>query len=148
MIQALRPTRESGVILLLEGAAVTVVLGGLAALVGWQLAGRSAGYGVLVGTGLVVVVCTFGAAVVTAVARTSPAASLLVAMVTYLLQVVVLLLAFVLLERSGLLDSTLDRQWLGGAVIGATILWLATQVVSTFRARIPAYDLAPEAGDR
>lgn len=148
MIQALRPTRESGVTLLLEGAAVTVVLGGLAALLGWQVAGPAAGYGVLVGTGLVVVVCTGGGVVVDAVTRVAPAASMLVALLTYTLQVLVLLVAFVVLQRSGLLESRLDRAWLGGAVIGATLLWLATQVVSAFRARIPAYDLAPEAGDR
>lgn len=148
MTQALRPTRESGVTLLLGGAAVTAALGGLAALVGWQVSGRPAALGVLAGTGLVVLVCTFGAVVVTAVAKASPAASLLVAMLTYVLQVLALLLAFVLLQRSGLLESRLDRGWLGGAVIGATLLWLATQVVSAFRARIPAYDLAPEAGDR
>lgn len=148
MIQPPRRTRESGVSLVLRGAAVTVVLGGLAALGGVLAAGAPAGYGVLVGTGLVAVVCTGGALVVVAVTHVAPAASLLVAMLTYVLQVVVLLLAFVLLERSGLLESGLDRQWLGGAVIGATMVWLASQVVTTIRARVPAYDLAPEAGER
>ena len=148
MIQALRPTRETGVAVLLGGGVATAALGTVIALVAWQVAGPDAGYGVLVGTGMVVAVCTGGALVVVAVTSTAPTASLLVAMLTYTLQVVLLLVAFVALERSGLLESQLDREWLGGAVIGATLLWLATQVLNTFRARVPAYDLASEAGER
>lgn len=134
MTQALRPTRVSGVTLLLEGAAVTTALGGAVALVGWQVSGASAGYGALVGVGLVVLVSTSGGVVVDAVTRLAPTASLLVALMTYTLQVLVLLVAFIGLQRSGMLGSELDRTWLGCAVVGATLLWLATQVLGTIRA--------------
>lgn len=139
-----RTNPRSGVTLLLLGAAVTVVLGLLATVLGGLVSGAAAALEVLVGTGLVVVVCTLGAILVTAVARVSPAASLLVALMTYTLQVVLLLVAFVLLERSGLLGAELHRGWLGGAVIGATVLWLVTQVTLVTTARIPAYDLRAE----
>lgn len=148
MIQALRPTRESGVTLLLEGAAVALVLGALAALLGWIVSGPAAGLGVVVGTCLVVLVCTAGGLVVHAVTRVAPAASLLVALLTYTLQLLVLLVVFVGLEGAGLLGSELDRTWLGGAVVGATLLWVMTQVAQALRARVPAYDLGPEVGDR
>lgn len=148
MLYRLRHTRGAGVGLLLDGAAVTVLLGAVAALLAWQLSGADAGNGVLVGTALVVLVCTGGAVVVTAVTRIAPTASLLVALMTYTLQVALLLVAFVVLERSGLLESRLDREWLGGAVIGATMLWLAAQVGSVLRVRVPTYDLASEAGER
>lgn len=148
MIEALRPTRESGVTLLLGGAAVMVVLAAVAALLGWLVAGPAAGLGVLVGTALVLLVCTSGGLVVDAVTRLAPAASLLVALLTYTLQLLVLLVAFVGLEGSGLLGSEVDRSWLGGAVVAATLVWVATQVTQAFRARVPAYDLGPEVGER
>ena len=49
-----------------------------------------------------------------------PPRALLVALLTYTLQVVLLGAGLRGLRRSGLLDDTLDRRWLGGAVIAAT----------------------------
>lgn len=148
MLETRRTPRHRGVTLLLLGAALTLVLGVLTAVVGAVVSGAPAALGALVGAGLVVVVCTLGGLVVTTVAAVSPGASLLVGLMTYTLQVAVLLLAFVALQRSGLLGSELDRVWLGGAVVGATLLWLSSQVVAATTARIPAYDLGTEADDR
>jgi ATP synthase protein I len=148
MLQALRTTRESGVALLLQGAAITAVLGAATALVGALVAGRPAATGALVGTALVVLVATGGTLVVNAVAGVLPSASLLVALLTYLLQLVLLLLGFVALERSGMLGDTLDRSWVGGAAIGATLVWLATQVAMSAGTRIPTYDLAAQGRPR
>lgn len=148
MDQTRRTTRESGVTLLLRSGAVPLVVGGLIALVGWLVQGAAAGLGALVGTGLVVVVCAGGALLVNAVAGALPSASLLVALLTYTLQVLLLVVAFVALERSGLLDGYLDRMWVGASAIAATLEWLVAQVVLTFRTRIPAYDLPAEAGER
>lgn len=147
MALARRTTRESGVPLLLWSGAVTLVLGGLIALVGWSVQGSAAGLGALVGTALVVAVCAGGALLVNAVAGALPTASLLIALLTYTLQVLLLVVAFVVLERSGLLTGTLDRRWVGGSAIAATLEWLVAQVVLTLRTRIPAYDLGTEAGE-
>jgi ATP synthase protein I len=141
-------TRASGVTLLLRSSVVTLVLGGLLAVVGALVAGSSAALGALVGTGLVVAVCAGGSLLVNAVAGVLPSASLMVALLTYTLQVLLLLVAFVALERSGLLGGALDRIWVGGAAIAATLQWLVAQVVLTFRSRIPAFDLPPEGGER
>lgn len=143
-----RTTRASGVTLLLRSGAVTLVLGALLAGIGAALDGRAAALGALVGTGLVVAVCAGGSLLVNAVAGLLPSASLLFALLTYTLQVVLLLVAFLALERSGLVGAELDRRWLGGAAIVATLQWLVAQVVLTFRTRIPAYDLGPEGGER
>lgn len=142
-----RTTRSGGVTLLLRSGAVTVVVGSLLAVAGAVLAGSAAAYGALVGTALVVVVGTGGALVVDAVAGVLPTASLLVALLTYTLQVLLLLVAFLALERSGLLASDLDRGWVGGAAIVATFQWLLAQLLLTVRTRVPAYDLGPEGGE-
>ena len=76
-----------------------------------------------------------------------PTAALLVALLTYTLQVVLMGLLFAVLAESGALDSALDAEWLGGTVIVGTLLWLTIQIVLTTRLRIPVYDL-PEAGER
>lgn len=148
MLEALRTIRGSGVTLLLRGAAVTLVLGLLLAVVGGLTAGRPAAWGALLGTLLIVVVATGGSLVVNAVAGVLPTASLLVALLTYTLQLLVVLLALTALERSGLLASSLDRAWVGGAAIAAVLVWLATQVMLALGARIPAYDLPPVPSDR
>lgn len=146
MALAPRTTRSSGVTLLLGGSAVTLVLGGLIALVGWGVHGAAAGFGALVGTALVVLVYGFGTVVVQAVTSMRPSASLLVAMLTYTLQLLVLLAAFVALQNSGLLAGDLDRRWVGGSVVAATVGWLTTQVWIAIHARVPTYDVPTRAG--
>lgn len=133
-------SRHSGAGVVLRGFLLTSVLGLAAALLGWVLDGPAAGLGVVVGTLSVVVICATGSLLVDAVAGALPAASLMVALLTYTLQVLLVLLVFAGLERSGALGSTLDRDWLGGAAIGATLAWLGTQVLLTVRSRIPVFD--------
>jgi len=119
----------------------TVVVGvGLAvagALVGGTPTAAGAGVGVL----MVLVFFGLGAVVLDTVAGLAPSLSLLVALLTYTLQVVLVGLVFVGLSRSGLLGSDLDADWLGGTVIAGTITWLAAQVVTTVRTRQLVYDL-------
>ena len=67
--------------------------------------------------------------------------SLLVALLTYVLQVVLVAVVFAALDGSGALDSTVDRAWAGGAVIVATLVWLASHIISVTRSRQPLYDL-------
>jgi ATP synthase protein I len=89
-------------------------------------------------------VCVFfaaGAIVLDVVATLAPAASLLIALLTYTLKVVLIGLVFVGLSRSGLLEDSIDARWLGGTVIAGTLAWLAAQVVASTRVRIPVYEL-------
>lgn len=134
-------TASAGARLLLRAAALTAMLGLVVAGVAGLVEGTAAALGALVGTALVVVVLAGGSLLLDVVAGLLPSASLLVALLTFTLQLLVVLLVLVGLERSGLLGGALDRGWLGGAVIGATMLWLAVQVRLHTTARVPAYDL-------
>lgn len=140
--------RDSGASVLLGAAASAVVLGLVASVVGALVSGSAAALGALVGTVLVVGILGFGSFVVNVVAGLVPTLALMVAMTTYVLQVVLMGLVFAVLSGSGLLDTTLDRGWLAGAVIGGTAIWLVSQVLLTTRRRIPVYELPTEGGAR
>jgi ATP synthase protein I len=134
-------TRRPGVTVLLGAAAVATAACGVLVVAGALLAGSAAAYGALVGAGLALVVFLGGALAVDAVAARVPAASLLVALLTYTLEVVVMAVVFVALSGSGLLGETLARGWLGAGVIATTLVWLLAQVALSSRVRIPVYDL-------
>ena len=122
---------------------VVVSVGVLAAVV----SGGDAAVAALVGGFIAAVVLFTGTVLVNLVASLMPAAALLVALLTYVLQVALLALVFVALSGSALVDDKASRTWLGAAVIAATLAWLAAQVVVAGRARIPAYDLPQRPGD-
>lgn len=104
--------------------------------------GTAAAYGALAGAVLTVLVLFGGSLVVDLVATTLPAASFLVAMLTYVLQLVLLGVILVAVERSpGLLD-VLARTWLGAGVITVTAAWMVAQIALTARRRIPAFEPA------
>lgn len=138
-------TRSAGVTVLVGAALCALLIGAGLALVAAMVAGRSAALSVLIGTVLAVGVFAFGAFVVNAVAGLMPAAALLVALLTYTLQVVAMGLVFVVLSGSGGVGAELDRRWLAGAVIACTLTWLVTQLWLATHLRLPAYDL-PERG--
>lgn len=102
--------------------------------------GRAAVVGAASGGVLTLVVFALGVAVVGAVARLLPAASLLVALLTYALQLLVLALVVAAIQRAGVGAETLSRGWFAAGVIAVTLLWLVGQVVAATRQRIPAYD--------
>lgn len=136
-----RAVPPSGARLLLRSAAATALLGLVGAVVAALVDDRAAALGVVVGAALAAVVLAGGSLALDGVARLLPAASLLVALLTFTLQVVLVLLALVALERSGLLGGSLDRQWLGGALIGATLIWLVVQLRLHTISRVPVFDL-------
>lgn len=137
-----------GARVLLRSAAATAVLGAAGAVAAASTTGRPGLLGVLVGTALVLAVLGGGALAVDLVARVLPAASLLVALLTYTLQVVVMALFFVAFSRSGLLDDEVSREWLAAAVIAGTLIWVVAQVVVTTRLRIPAYALPVDSSEQ
>jgi hypothetical protein len=151
--------RPHGVPVLLGAAVSGLVAAVLLTLVGAVAADSAAAYGALTGGATTLVVFALGSFSVDLVARAMPGLSLLVALLTYTLQVVALAMVFAGLDGSGLLDDTLDRGWLAAGVVAVTLVWLLAQVWLTTRARIPVYDLPsspasshlgerPEAGAR
>lgn len=141
-----RPAR--GVLAVSIGCVVVAVLltAGVAAIV----ADTAAWAGALVGGALALSFFAVGSAVVGAATRLAPQTALLVALLTYALQVAVVALVFAALVSSGALEETLSRGWLAGAVALATVAWTAGQLVGSARARVPAYDVpdAPGAPSR
>lgn len=129
----------------IRGASVaTVSTGLLAVLLGALTAGSAAAVGAGIGTVMVTLFFAFGAMVLAVVARLAPAASLLIALLTYTLKVVLVGLVFLGLSRSGALADDVDARWLGGTVIACTLTWLVAQIVLSVRARQPYYELASD----
>ncbi|MQW75523.1 hypothetical protein GHK92_06530 [Nocardioides sp. dk4132] len=142
------PHRHSGARVLVWAAATTAGLGLVACAVGGLVGGSAAALGVLVGALIAVAVFSFGSFTVHTVAGLMPSASMLFALLTYALQVLLLLLALVAIEEAGLVEDTLDRVWLAGGIIGGTLVWMVAQVVWTVRARIPVFDLPASGAGR
>lgn len=153
--KSLRRTREPGygttsVASVVRAALLwTLGVGVLAILVAWFVSGSSAAMGAGIGVALV---CSFffsSAVVLDVVTRLAPTASLLIALLTYTLNVVLIGLVFVSLNRSGAVRGAdgsggpIDAQWLGGSVIACTLVWMTSQIVFSMRARQLVYDLPP-----
>jgi ATP synthase protein I len=126
---------------------VTASLGLVVVLVAALLTGSAGAAGAALGVALVCSVFAFGAVVVGVVARVSPAASLLVALLTYTLQVVLVGLFYLGLSRGGALDGSVDAKWLSGAVIACTLAWTTIQIVVSVRARQPIYELGSQGAE-
>ncbi|MDR6172950.1 ATP synthase protein I [Nocardioides zeae] len=114
-------------------------------LVGALVGGSSAALGALVGGVLLLVVLGSSTLVVDLVATLAGAPVLLVSVLTYTLNVVLVLLALIVVQRSGLTDDALSAPWLGGAIVVGALVWTVAHVVVTLRARIPLYDLPDRA---
>lgn len=120
---------------------VSALVGAALVAAGAVVSGSAGALGVLIGVVMVAVVFAFGAVVLGVVAMVSPSASLLVALLTYTLQVVLVGLVYVALKSGGALDGPVDARWLSAAVIASTLAWTTTQIVVTTRLRQPVYDL-------
>lgn len=123
------------------GAAAVVVLVVVAAVA----AGSAAVVGAASGGGLTLVVFGLGTAFVSVVARLMPRASMLVALLTYVLQLLVLALCIAAIDGAGIGQDTLARGWFAAGVIAVTLLWMVGQLVAATRQRIPAWDPSPSA---
>lgn len=139
-----RTTRRGSTVL---GPLASTLLVGLVAVgVGALASGSPAAAGAGIGMLMVAVFFAVGTAVLGLVAMVAPTASLLVALLTYTLNVVLVAVVFVSLKRSGALDGPVDPRWLGGTVIVCTMVWLVSQITVSVRARHPLYDL-PSRGE-
>jgi ATP synthase protein I len=136
--------RRTGVSTLVRASAAAAVIGLAIALVALVVAGGAGFLAAMIGAVVVVAVLFSGALVVTVVADLMPAASLLVALMTYTLQMALLALVLIPLSRTEWSSRELDAPWLAAAVIGGALVWTVAQVVLATRARIPVYDLPVE----
>lgn len=136
-----RSTRKAGGVSLLVRAALLACLAGLClAAVGGLVSGSAAASGALFGAALTALILFGGSVVVDLVATVLPSASLLVAMLTYVLQLVSLGVILLAVERSPEFLDHFARIWLGTGVITVTGAWMVAQIVLTTRRRIPAFE--------
>ncbi len=96
--------------------------------------------GALVGGGMALAFFLFGAVVVTVAARIAPGTAMLVALMTYTLQVAAVGLVFVGLVRGDALGDELDARWIAAALMAGTFAWMAGQIVTTLRTPIPPWE--------
>lgn len=123
----------------------TALLGAVLVLAAALASGSHAAVAALVGT---TVVCLFfgaGAVVLQVVSGLLPAASLIVALLTYTLKVALLALVFIGLSRSSYFGGQTESRWLAAAVIVGTLVWSGSQLVLHTKVRQPLYDLPPRA---
>lgn len=135
-----RPHRHPGLRALLVAGTAGVLAVLLVTALAAVLDGTTAAVGALVGGGAAVVVFGVGTATVHLVSEVLPGASLLVALLTYTLQLVALMALVAALAGSEVASSDAGRTWFAVALITATFGWLGAQVWQATRARIPAYE--------
>jgi len=124
---------------------LTLVLAAASTLLAALVGGSPQVLGALVGAAIVGGFFLFGALSTSLAAAYAPAVSLLVALLTYTLQVVLLGLVFWGLTRSGATQQTLDPAWIAGVLITGTLVWMVALVAGATRTRIPVYELAEPA---
>ena len=107
--------------------------------------GRPGVVGAAVGGVLTLTVFALGLAAVGFVARLLPGASMLVALMTYTLQLLVLAVVVTAIDRADTGAESLSRGWFAAAVIVVTLTWLAGQLVAATRQRIPLYETSADA---
>ena len=134
-------SRDTALGVLMAAALGAVFVGIATAVVGGLVDGRSAALGAAMGAGLALTVLASGSFAVHVVARVMPSASLLVALLTYGLQLTVLTAALVSFDRSGALGDELAPGWLAAGVVAVTAAWIVGQIILGARDRVLLYDL-------
>lgn len=131
--------------MLLGAARALLLVGCVLVTAGALTGGADAAYGALAGLAMALLVLGLGTLTVHLVAGALPRASVLVALLTYTLEVVAMAVVLVWLDGSGLLEGTWDRAWLAAGLIAGTCGWLLAQIVLAAKSRIPIYDLVQPA---
>lgn len=135
-----QPRATTPRVLLVASSCVLLAVG-LAAGAGAWSAGSPAAFGALIGGGLALVFLVFGSVTVYAATTLAPESSLLVALLTFLLQVVLVAVVFLALERSDVVGEQVSATWVAGGVITAAMSWMLAQLTASARARVPVYDI-------
>lgn len=147
--------RDPGLRVLARTVAAAGVVGVVVVAAGLLVDGSAGALGALAGVAVTVAAMVFGTFSVHVVAGSMPGASLLVALLTYVLQVLTITVALAALRSSGAWGTSLSPGWVVAGVVVATVAWMTAHVWHSTKARIPAYDLdrgravtAGEAGAR
>ncbi|WGL51248.1 hypothetical protein P5P86_14920 [Nocardioides sp. BP30] len=143
--------RASSAGTLLGAASVAALAGMVVAVVAALVSGGGAAAAALVGTGLTFGVLVGGALIVDLVATVMPSAALIFALLTYALQLLLLLVILAAVDRSNAFAAAAESRALGIAAICVALTWTAAQVRLAVRRRIPLYDLPVQrttAGER
>jgi ATP synthase protein I len=139
-----RRARPYGVAALGVAVLAASAVGVVVALVAVLVQGSTGLLGALLGAGVTLLVLATGFAVVDLVAGLMPAASLMVALLTYTLQIALMALLLVALRGADDVAATLSPDWFAAGVIGVALTWTVCLVVHQLTARIPLYDLPSE----
>jgi ATP synthase protein I len=118
---------------------VTLVGTASLALLGWASVGSVAMNSVFVAGGILLVVFGPGLPLIFMVSRVSPATTLMVALLTYALQMVVLVAVMQRLSAAAWLDGRLDPIWIGVTLIAIALGCTLALIIVSLRARIPAF---------
>jgi ATP synthase protein I len=121
-----------------------VLVGGISAGVGAIIVGSPGLWGALLGMALVTGFFTLGQVVLQAVRSVLPALFLLVGLMTYTLQVVILLAVFATFSRNQAWSDAVSTTALGLTIIACTAVWTVGLVVASTRERIVIYDLGSD----
>lgn len=124
-------------------AAVICVLAVVATGLVAPLVGAPQAWGVAVGSALVVGFFGLGALMLLVVLRDASGAGLATALMTYALQVLLMFLVLLGLDRAGLLGPVIDPVWLAATIAVATLCWTSLLMLTAARARVPLYDQQP-----
>lgn len=136
------PRRPAAVVLHGLVGAAALVPGLAVAGAGWWLRGPDAALAAAVGALVVLGILLFGSTAVDLVAGLMPGASLAVALMTYALQLVLLVAMLVAASESPLFAEAAERRWLFAGLLAVMLGWMVGQVVAAVRVRIPVYDLS------
>ena len=139
-----RAPRASGSRVLVSAAVAALIVGSALVVVGALVAGSSAAYGGAIGAGIAAAVFLLGSLMVNVVAGLVPSASLVVALLTYVLQVVLMAVIFAALSNASAFEEQTPRVWLAAGVITATATWVVAHIWFATRQRIPLYDLSSD----
>lgn len=113
----------------------------LVAGVAWLVAQSAGLSGALAGGSLALVVLFVSTSIVNTVAGIMPGASLLIALLTFFLQVLLLAFVVVAINDADLSGEEFSRTWFAAGVGAVTMTWITAHVWLYTRLRIPAYDL-------
>ena len=146
MTTARTATTASPLMLLVRAALVPSVCGGtVCGLVFLATDGSAGAAGSVMGAVLVIAFFCLGRLVLEAMRVTDAWVYLVIALLTYGLQVVALLALFAAFQRNPSWETSVSPTALGVTVIVCTVVWTTGLVIASRRERTPLYDLGGRA---
>lgn len=122
---------------------VTVLVALLALLLGSGEARVPSAVGAMAGGSIALVFFLGGAVLVNLVATLQPELTMLVALLTYTLEVVLLLVVLLALDRNDVFATRGERGWVVAGLLACTLAWSIGHVRAATKLRIPAFEPVP-----